>query len=81
MSINSHKAKITYDSKDFLGARAKDDTQQDQTKFSLFNGVPVAASNTGKQFKKARDLAQAHLSSVDDFMDRLNNPQYDKPMG
>ena len=78
MSINSNKAKITYDSNDFLGARAKVDTQQDQTKFSSFNGTPHAASTTGKQFKKAKDLAEAHLSSIDDFMDRLNNPQYDK---
>ena len=78
MSINENKAKITYDGKDFLGERAKNDTKQDQTKFSSFNGVPHAASPIGKQFKIARDRAQTRLRSIDDFMDRLNNPQYDK---
>ena len=78
MSINRNKAKITYDGQDFLGERAKNDTKQDQTKFSSFNGVPHAASRTGKQFKLARDRAQARLSSIDDFINKLNNPQYDK---
>lgn len=77
--VNSNKARVTYGREDYLGAQAKNDVQEDQPKFSYFNGVSHPANTMGKEFKQAKSLAQMHLrGGINDFMDRFNNPQYNK---